>query len=400
MVKKSNFKLSCLSFGMVVIVCLFSAGCTKKNNDNTQKPATSVPVVTTGLVAKIGSHSASCVGNITSDGGSPITARGVCYCYWSVTPTIHELVTDGGTSTGQYTHSLVKLYSNTEYYIRAYAVNRMGTGYGSILKFKTLPATGLPVTMVSVLGGSFTMGSPFDEYGRDDDETLHQVTLGDFRMSKYLITNVQFAAFLNAKGIGVDGLYAVGAFPAQRLIFSSSFGLFFSQAQWLPNEGYENCPVINVTWYGAMEFASYSGGRLPTEAEWEYACRAGTSTPFNTGICLTDGQADYSWDAPNPGCINTNKSRPQRTMPVDTFPANSYGLHDMHGNVWEWCGDWYGTYPLGNQINPNGPSTGTNRVVRGGAFYLPAYYCRSANRSSMAPEAYLEAYGFRIVMIP
>jgi formylglycine-generating enzyme required for sulfatase activity len=124
-------------------------------------------------------------------------------------------------------------------------------------------------------------------------------------MSKYEITNTQYAAFLNARGIGSNGLYAAGAYPTQALIYASSgsydLGLHYSGSQWTPVAGYETSPVINVTWYGATEFATYAGGTLPTEAQWEYACRAGTTTPFSTGNYLTNLQANYNWANPYNG---------------------------------------------------------------------------------------------------
>ncbi|MDY0014944.1 MAG: formylglycine-generating enzyme family protein, partial [Bacteroidales bacterium] len=149
-----------------------------------------------------------------------------------------------------------------------------------------------PIDWVSIPAGTFTMGSPYDQADRKDDEKPHQVTLSAFKMSKYEITNAQYAAFLNAKNIGSDGEYAAGAFPTQALIYQSDivlngiydWGLHYADGQWVPVTGYENHPVIYVTWYGASEFAAYMGCRLPTEAEWEYACRAGTTTHFNTGI--------------------------------------------------------------------------------------------------------------------
>jgi hypothetical protein len=149
----------------------------------------------------------------------------------------------------------------------------------------------LKIELASIPAGTFTMGSPTNEPNRDSDETQFQVTLSAFRMSKYEITNAQYAAFLNAKNIGSDGKYAAGAYPTQPLIYASSgsynWGLNYTGGQWAPVAGYENHPVINVTWYGATEFATYVGGALPTEAQWEYAARGGTTTAFHTGACLS-----------------------------------------------------------------------------------------------------------------
>lgn len=258
--------------------------------------------------------------------------------------------------------------------------------------------------LVNIPAGAFTMGSPLDEVNRNTAEIQYSVTLSAFRMSKYEITNAQYAAFLNMKGIGSDGKYAAGAYPTQALIYanlgSPNIGLRYTASQWIPVAGSENNPVVNVTWYGATEFATYAGGTLPTEAQWEYACRAGTFTPFNTGNFLTNLQANYDWELPYNGGINTVTTSPGRTQAVGTYPANAYGLHDMHGNVWEWCSDWYGTYPTTAQTNPTGSSTGSNRVYRGGGWSSYARGCRSAFRGASYPDASNNSIGFRVVLVP
>jgi len=159
------------------------------------------------------------------------------------------------------------------------------------------------ITTVKIPAGTFIMGSSIGEYNHQENETEHQVTLNPFYMSKYEISNSEFAAFLNAKGIDGDAIDESGKYPNEVLIYPSAnsyntdrfdWGLNYIDSAWIPVSGYENYPAINVTWYGAAEFASYVGGRLPTEAEWEYACRANTTTPFNTGNCLDNTQANYN----------------------------------------------------------------------------------------------------------
>jgi len=262
----------------------------------------------------------------------------------------------------------------------------------------------LVITYANIPAGTFTMGSPSGEEFRNRDETQFSVTLGAFRMSKYEITNAEYAVFLNAKSIGSDGKYAAGSYPGQTLIYASrgsyDWGLHYTNNQWIPVAGYENHPVIYVTWYGATEFATYAGGTLPTEAQWEYACRAGTTTPFNTGNCLTNLQANYAWVYPYGTCTNTVTIYPFKTQAVGTYAANAYGLHDMHGNVWEWCADWYGTYPTTAQTNPTGPSTGWYRVFRGGGWTADARYCRSAHRGNSDPFNTYNYLGFRVVLVP
>lgn len=205
------------------------------------------------------------------------------------------------------------------------------------------------IDWVDIPAGTFTMGSPKSEFDRSDYEIQHQVTLSAFKMSKCEVTFEQYDLFCEATGRTKP-----------------------SDKGW----GRGKRPVINVSWDDATAFAKWMGCRLPTEAEWEYACRAGTTTPFNTGNNLTTSQANYNGNFP----YNNNPKGEYRgkTMPVGSFAANAFGLFDMHGNVWEWVNDWYENYsPKATaQTNPRGPSSGTYRVYRGGGWDLIAQFCR------------------------
>jgi len=306
------------------------------------------------------------------------------------------------------TIGLLQAQNDTMYIMKAgVVVNKynVNTQVDSVIFYKPTTSTNpINLTLVNIPGGTFTMGSPTTEVNRDDDEVEHQVTLSAFRMSKYEITNAQYAAFLNTKSIGSNGLYAAGAYPTQALIYASSgsydWGLHYTGSQWVPVAGYENHPVINVTWYGATEFATYAGGTLPTESQWEYACRGNTTTPFNTGACLSNAQANYNWGYPYNTCTNTITTFLGTTQTVGSYTANAYGLHDMHGNVWEWCIDWFATYPTTPQNNPTGATTGSSRVIRGSSWGGDAQNCRSAFRYFCIPGGSTYNIGFRVVLVP
>jgi formylglycine-generating enzyme required for sulfatase activity len=212
---------------------------------------------------------------------------------------------------------------------------------------------------VSIPAGTFTMGSPSDETDRGSDEgPQHSVSLSGFKMSKYEVTFAQYDAFCAATGRQKP-----------------------SDEGW----GRGNRPVINVDWNDASAFAQWMGCRLPTEAEWEYACRAGTTSPYHTGSSLNSSLANINYTV-------------GFTEPVGSYAPNAWGLYDMHGNVWEWCSDWYGNYSAGAQTNPKGPSSGSYRVLRGGCWYIHGRFCRSARRFDRDPSFRLDVIGFRLVV--
>lgn len=259
------------------------------------------------------------------------------------------------------------------------------------------------IEWVSIPAGTFTRGSPDDEVGRSVREVRQSVTLSAFRMSRFEITNLQFAAFLNAAGVGAEGRRPAGRHPDKLLITASSgetdWGLHYAEGRWSPTPGCERHPAINVTWHGADEFAAFVGARLPTEAQWEYACRAGTTTAFHTGENLTTNQANYDGNFPyRDGPPGLFRGGP---LPVGAFPPNAYGLHDMHGNVWEWCADLDAPYSTEPVTDPQGGGSGELRVLRGGGWGGKAFYCRSANRGNPhAPERFNARLGFRVVAAP
>lgn len=223
------------------------------------------------------------------------------------------------------------------------------------------------ILWVDIPGGSFEMGSPDTEPERFDNETRHRVTLSAFRMSKHAITFEQYDAFCDEMGL--------------KKPFDEGWGR-------------GNRPVINVNWDDANNFALWMDCRLPTEAEWEYASRAGTTTAFNTGSNLTTDQANYDGIYL---CRHTNGEYRKKTIPVGSFAPNAWGLYDMHGNVWEWCSDWFGHYPASGQKDPKGPESGSDRLHRGGSWYSLERYCRCAYRSKYSPGLRSDSIGFRLV---
>ncbi|MCL2186097.1 MAG: formylglycine-generating enzyme family protein [Treponema sp.] len=229
---------------------------------------------------------------------------------------------------------------------------------------------------VHIKGGTFMMGSPANEPDRNENETQHQVTVSSFYMCNFTVTQKEYQEIVGNNPSNFKG---------------------------------DNLPVEQVSWFDAIEYCNklsqkegltpaykikgttvkwkrkVNGYRLPTEAEWEYACRAGTTTAYNTGSNFND---DTGWCKENSGIT---------THPVGQKLANSYGLFDMHGNVWEWCWDWHGLYPSRAKIDPTGDFVGTYRVHRGGSWGNSAEDTRSAARGCSYPDGRADRLGFRVV---
>jgi formylglycine-generating enzyme required for sulfatase activity len=227
----------------------------------------------------------------------------------------------------------------------------------------------LGMRFVWIKPGTFMMGSPAEEDEHRSYETQHQVTLTKgFFMGAHLVTQEQWQAIM-------------GNNPSQF-------------------KGEKDLPVETVSWLDCQEFVKKlsvkdkRAYRLPTEAEWEFACRAGTTTPLYFGATITTDQANYHGDfVYGPGQKGVNRGR---TTPVHAFAPNSWGLCDMSGNVRQWCQDRYAPFTLDAAVDPQGPGEGKSRVNRGGAYYLNPSYSRSASRGNYAPEHRFSYIGVRL----
>jgi formylglycine-generating enzyme required for sulfatase activity len=239
----------------------------------------------------------------------------------------------------------------------------------------------ISMDMIFCPPGTFTMGSPTSETGRDGDETQHQVTLNNgFYLGKYEVTQAQY----------------------ETVMTGNSEGLNAKPSNW-PNNN--DRPVEKVAWNDVQVFLSrlnsmeQTAGRLPTgwkyvlptEAQWEYACRAGTTTAYSWGNDINSSRANYNWDG---GATTGNDFK--QTRDVGKYATNPWGFFDMHGNVWEWVSDWKANYPGGAQTNPEGPAAGSDRVFRGGSWSHDGTHLRSAERLSNAPGFRSYIMGFRV----
>jgi formylglycine-generating enzyme required for sulfatase activity len=213
---------------------------------------------------------------------------------------------------------------------------------------------------VLIPAGAFTMGA-IDSYS--DEQPIRTVRISrPFYLGKYEVTQAQWKAVMG-----------------------------YNPSAW---RGQRNLPVEQVSWEDVQEFLrrlnteeGRTRYRLPTEAEWEYAARAGTTTAYSFGNDVSRLD-EYAWYGGNAA---------HSSHPVGQLKPNTWGLHDMHGNVWEWVHDWYETYPTGTVTDPQGPAAGVSRVFRGGGRSNVAWRCRSSSRGYRPPESRLDAVGFRVL---
>ncbi len=357
----------------------------------TTQSNTSLPVLTTNVVTNVTEISATLGGNISYDGGSAITVRGVCL-NTVPNPTLDNFSTENGTGVGSFTVDLTGFTANTTYYVRAYAINNQGTAYGQEEVFTTNnSSTSFTGEIVLVSGGTYQMGGPTFPMTETQEYPQHSVTLSSFIIGKYEITNQQYASFLNAINANPDG--TVGGVEYLSMLYSQ---ISHNGSQFVVDAGKANYPMMQVTWHGANAFCEFYGGRLPTEAEWEFAARGGNASNGYTysGSDNVDIVAWYFNNSTNPDNDLTNG---KGTHIVGTKYANELGLYDMSGNLKEWVNDWYvNNYNNSASYNPQGPASGFYKATRGGSWYLNANNSRVAKRTYKAPSQKTNYIGFRI----
>ncbi len=279
--------------------------------------------------------------------------------------------------------------------------------------------------MVFVKGGTFTLGT---DRGMPDEGPAREVTVSSFYLDTHEVTNDQFAAFVVATGYVTVAERTPRAedFPGAppellvpgAAVFQEGEGwAYVPGAQWRHPEGPESSiegkgdhPVVQVAWEDAAAYAEWAGKRLPTEAEWEYAAKAGREQPeaiWSDAPFDDDAPQANIWQGTFPE-RNTNTDGFATTAPVGSFGANPWGFSDMAGNVWEWCADWYrpDAYATAASANPKGPTEPFDpdepdqpkRVLRGGSFLCAANYCRGYRptaRMKSSPDTGLMHVGFR-----
>jgi formylglycine-generating enzyme required for sulfatase activity len=261
-----------------------------------------------------------------------------------------------------------------------------------------------PANMVRIQGGTFTMGSPASEPMHESNETLHQVTVSSFYMGKYQVTQREYQAVMgtNPSYFKGDNLPVECVSWYDALVYCNRLSMKEGLSPAYRINGSTDPSVwgtvptdSNATWNAVTIVVGSNGYRLPTEAEWEYACRAGTTTPFNTGNNITTAQANYDGNWPYNN--NAKGTYREKTTAVGSFVPNPWGLYDMHGNVWEWCWDWYGSYASGSQTDPVGASSGSVRVRSGGSWDSGGQDVRSAYRGNTYPDFRHFSLGFRLI---
>ncbi len=260
--------------------------------------------------------------------------------------------------------------------------------------------------LVFIQPGTFTMGSPSNEAERGSDEVQHTVTISrGFWMERFLVTQGAYLAVVGSNPSFFNGFQTSYPAPPEGTNYGTDLRRPVDQVSWCDASNY--CALRTQQERAGGLIPTNYVYRLPTESEWEYARRAGTTTAFYLGSALHSGQANFNgqseYDASVGSIYNPSGIYLGQTTAAGNYAANGWGLYDMIGNLWEWCQDWYGAYPAGSVTDPQGAVTGSYRVFRGGSWRFDsgtARYCRSANRSGDTPDLRNYIVGFRVLLAP
>ena len=276
------------------------------------------------------------------------------------------------------------------------------------------------VATLRIAGGEGLLGNAdMHAYPDDGEGPVHRVRLAAFELAPHAVTNTEFGRFAEATGYRTEAerfgwSFVFGGllpddFPETRAVAAAPWWRQVEGASWRRPEGPQSSigrrgdhPVVHVSWNDALAFCAWAGARLPTEAEWEYAARGGLEgRTYPWGDELEPGGEHRMnvWQGVFPN-HNTLDDGYLGTAPVDAYAPNGYGLHNMTGNVWEWCADWFDphAYARDRPDNPQGPPSGTHRVSRGGSYLCHASYCRRyrvAARNALTPDSSTGNTGFR-----
>jgi sulfatase modifying factor 1 len=280
--------------------------------------------------------------------------------------------------------------------------------------------------MIPLPGGTFRMGTDYKgAFPNDGEGPVREVTLSPFRIDRYPVTNRLFKKFVDATEYRTEGERFGWSFvfwahiPKYRFnelvedtVAAAPWWCKVNGAYWAMPEGpgsnvdqrWEH-PVVHVSWTDALEFCQWSGQRLPTEAEWEYAARGGLEQklyPWGDKLRPKNAHMCNIWQGEFPK-IDTADDGFAGTCPVDAFPPNGFGLYSITGNAWEWCADWFDPafHQTAGRIDPAGPPSGTSRVMKGGSFLCHMSYCnryRVAARTSQTPDSSSSNVGFRCAL--
>jgi sulfatase modifying factor 1 len=300
-----------------------------------------------------------------------------------------------------------------------------GSGHGAAARVESAAGPVQQHELVDIPGGSFVMGTDEEyRYPGDGEGPAREITLAPYGIGKRSVTNRQFAAFVDATGHRTEAevfewsfvfhLFLPDDFPDTRGVAATPWWRQVYGADWAHPAGPQSNlddvwdhPVVHVSWNDALAYCRWAGVRLPTEAEFEHAARGGlVQKQFVWGDEFAPGGETMCniFEGSFP-VENTAEDGYVGTAPVDAFPANGFGLHNMAGNVWEWCSDWFHTefHTSGPRTGPQGPPSGEAKVMRGGSYLCHDSYChryRVSARSSNTADSATGNLGFRIAAAP